>query len=85
MAIAKSTCTRCHEILPRNKMKQISKTEASGFSYKPSNITKSLRGYSKIKKVWVCKPCARRLLLNKFLRWFILYPSVIFVFIYITN
>lgn len=58
--VATSTCTRCHEIKPRTEMKQIKKTENSGFSFSGSTNRKGIQGrqYYRNKKVWVCKSCS---------------------------
>ena len=59
--IARSTCTKCHRILPRTHMQQRMTSEYSGTSFGITNRGgKSARMYSRRKKYWICNDCARQ-------------------------
>ena len=67
--IARSTCVKCHKILPRTEMTQVKKRVKSGDSIGASgslfgnkkgqrNIRISSRDYYRNKLVWMCHECA---------------------------
>jgi len=67
--IARSTCVKCHKILPRTEMIQVKKRVKSGDSIGASgslfgnkkgqrNIRISSRDYYRNKLVWMCHECA---------------------------